>query len=138
MPQHRRPIWKAVLVAPIVAPLAITAAMAWESIAASGFSGFRDVPIVALFLFAFGLPLSYIVMLTLALPYVLWLRSRNWLTWVPVCAGSVALGATIWTVYWQMSLRPPALLQTLVVGAFIGLIVGVVFCWAAGCRLRPE
>ena len=133
MTDHRQPIWKAVLVAPVAAPLAITAWAAWESVTASGIAGFRDIPIAALFVFAFGLPISYIAMLVLGLPYILWLRSRNMLTWLPVYAGSALLGAIVWSGYWQMSLRPPSLLKTLPVGASIGLLVGILFCWVARC-----
>jgi len=133
MTEHRKPIWKAVLLAPIAAPLAITVWMAWESVSLNGVSGLRDVPIAALLLFAFGLPISYIAMLALGLPYVLWLRSRNLLTWIPVYLGATLLGAIVWSGYWQMSRHPPSLLHTLPVGAAIGLFVGVVFCWAAGC-----
>ena len=133
MTEHRQPIWRAALVAPVAAPLAITVAMAWESVSVSGIAGLGDVPIAALFFFAFGLPISYIAMLVCGLPYVLWLRSRNWLTWVPVYVGSALLGSIVWAGYWQMSLRPPSLPKTLVVGAGIGLVVGVVFCWLACC-----
>jgi hypothetical protein len=107
--------------------------MAWESVSVNGIAGLRDVPIAALFFFAFGLPISYVAMLVLGLPYVLWLRSHNWLTWVPVYVGSALLGSAIWTGYWQMSLRPPSLLKTLPVGAVIGLLVGILFCWVARC-----
>ena len=133
MKENRRPIWKAVLVAPVAAPLAITAWAAWESVSVSGIAGLRDVPVAALFLFAFGLPISYIAMLVLGLPYVLWLRSRNQLTWHPIYAGSALLGAAVWSGYWQMSFHPPSILQTLPIGAVIGLLVGVVFCWVAHC-----
>jgi len=133
MTENRRPIWKAVLVAPVAAPLAITAWAAWESVSVSGVAGLGDVPIAALFFFAFGLPISYIAMLVLGLPYVLWLRSRNLLTWGPVYAGATLLGAIVWSGYWQMSLRPPSLLKTLPVGAVIGLLVGILFCWVARC-----
>jgi hypothetical protein len=133
MTQQRQPVWKAVAIAPAAAPLAITAGVAWDLVSVSGVEGLRDLPIAALFFFAVGLPISYFAMLILGLPYVLWLRSRNWLTWLPVYVGSAALGAVVWSGYWQMSLRPPRLPQTLALGAVIGLVVGVVFCWIAGC-----
>lgn len=133
MTGHRQPILKAALVSPVVVPLVLTAWGAWESISVGGIAGLRDVPIAALFLFAFGLPISYTAMLVLGLPYLLWLRSRNWLTWIPVYAGATLLGAAVWAGYWQMSLRPPSLLKALPVGAGIGLVVGIVFCWLAGC-----
>ena len=133
MTGHRQPIWKAVLVAPVAAPLAITAWAAWQSVSVSGITGLSDVPIAALFFFTFGLPISYIAMLVIGLPYVLWLRSRNLLTWLPVYAGAALLGAIVWCGYWQMSLRPPSILKTLPVGAAIGLLVGILFCWVARC-----
>ena len=133
MTASRHPVWKGVLVAPLAAPLAVTAATAWESISLNGVAGFRDLPVAALFLFAFGLPISYIAMLALGLPYVLWLRSRNWLGWAPVYAGAAFFGAAVWAGYWQMSYQPPSLLKTLPVGAAIGLLVGVLFCWVAHC-----
>jgi hypothetical protein len=133
MTDRRQPIWKAVLVAPVAVPLAITAWAAWESVSVSGIAGLRDVPIAALFFFAFGLPISYIAMLLLGLPYLLWLRSRNLLTWAPVCVGAALLGAIVWCGYWQLSLSPPSFLKTLLVGAVIGLLVGIVFCWVARC-----
>ena len=133
MTENRQPIWKAILVSPVAVPLVLTAWVAWESISISGIAGLRDVPIAALFLFAFGLPISYIAMLVLGLPYLLWLRSRNWLTWIPVYTGATLLGAAVWAGYWQMSMHPPSLLKALPVGAGIGLVVGIVFCWVAGC-----
>ena len=133
MTVQRRPILNAVLVAPVAAPLAIAAWVAWESVSLGGIDGLRDASIAALLIFAFGLPISYIVMLILGLPYVLWLRSRNLLTWVRVYAGATLLGAIVWSGYWQMSLRPTSLLETLPVGAVIGLLVGILFCWAARC-----
>jgi hypothetical protein len=131
MTQHRQPVWKASIVAPIAAPLAITVATAWDLVLVSGFAGLRDIPLAAFLFFAFGLPISYAVMLVVGLPYVLWLRSNDRLTWIPVCTGSAALGSTVWAGYWQMSLRPPPLGPTLATGAVIGLVVGVVFCWVA-------
>ena len=133
MTASKQPILKAALIAPVAAPLAITVAMAWDSVSLSGMSGLRDMPIEALFFFAFGLPISYIAMLVLGLPYLLWLRSRNWLTWAAVYVGAAFLGAVVWTGYWQMSLRPPSLVKTLPVGSAIGLLVGILFCWVARC-----
>jgi hypothetical protein len=133
MTEHRQPIWKAALVAPVAAPLAITAWAAWESISVNGIAGLGDVPIAALLFFVAGLPISYIIMAVLGLPYLFWLRARNLLTWIPVYAGGSLLGALVWSGYWQMSLRPPSLLATLPVGALIGLLVGILFCWVARC-----
>jgi hypothetical protein len=67
------------------------------------------------------------------LPYVLWLRSRNRLSWAPVYTGATLLGAALWVGFWQQSMHPPALFTRLLSGAILGLLVGVVFCWAARC-----
>ena len=133
MSDHQRPIWKAVLVAPIAAPLALTAWAAFESVSLNGVAGFCDIPIAALVLFGFGLPISYIAMVVLGLPYVLWLRSRNLLSWVPVYSGAALLGSIVWSGYWQLSYHPPSLIKTAPTGGAIGLLVGILFCWVAGC-----
>jgi hypothetical protein len=122
-----------VLVAPAVVPLAITVEIAWESISASGLAGLQDAAYAAILVFAFGLPISYAIMLVFGLPYVLWLRSRNRLSWAPVYTGATLLGAALWVGFWQQSMHPPALFTRLLSGAILGLLVGVVFCWAARC-----
>ena len=138
MTVNRKPIWKAVLVAPLAAPLSIAFVAAWESVSLSGLSGLQDVPVAALFFFLFGVPISYGVMLILGLPYLVWLRSKGWLTWVPVCAGAAVLGAAAWSGYWQLSLRPPSLASTIPIGALLGLVVGVAFSLAAGLTIRSS
>ena len=137
MTQHKQPVWKAVLVAPIAAPFAVTAAAAWEVVAVSGLPGLRDVPLAALFFFAFGLPISYAAMLVFGLPYVLWLRASDRLTWAYVCVGAIVLGSLTWTSHWQLSYHPPSAPKSIAIGAAIGLLVGVVFCLVLGLTGRP-
>lgn len=127
MTANKPSIWKATLIAPMGVPLAVTFAVAWEAVSNFGFSGLRDVPATMLLIFLFGLPISYGAMLLLGMPYLLWLRSRGRLTWLPVCLGAAALGAAIWAGYWQLSARPPSLARTVPVGALIGLFVGIIF-----------
>jgi hypothetical protein len=124
-------IWKAALIAPLGVPLSITFSIVWESVAHLGLSGLRDVSIAILFVFLFGLPISYGIMLLLGLPYLFWLRSRGWLTWMFVCIGAVVLGAAMWAGYWQLSLSPPPLTRTIPAGALIGFVVGVIFSLVA-------
>jgi hypothetical protein len=138
MTQQMQPVRKAVLVAPISAPLAVTGAMAWEAVAVSGVAGFRDVPLAALIVFAFGLPISYAAMLVFGLPYVLWLRAGNRLNWIYVCIGAAVLGSVTWTSCWHFGYRPPSVPKSLAIGAAIGLLVGVVFCWVAGLKIRSR
>ncbi|MCR6494845.1 hypothetical protein LJB71_00325 [Thermomonas sp. S9] len=124
-------IWKAALIAPLGVPLSITFAVAWEALSNFGVYGLRDLPVAMLFVFLFGLPISYGAMLLFGLPYLLWLRSRGWLTWAFVCIGAAVLGSAIWVGYWQLSLRPPSLARTIPVGAMIGLVVGIIFSLTA-------
>ena len=124
-------IWRAALIAPLGVPLSITVAAAWEAVSNFGLSGLRDLPVTMLFVFLFGLPISYGAMLLIGLPYLMWLRSKGWLTWVFVCLGAAVLGSAIWAGYWQLSLRPPSLTRTIPVGALIGLVVGIIFSLVA-------
>jgi len=128
---NKTSLWKAALIAPLGVPLSITFAAAWESISNFGLSELRDLPAAMLLVFLFGLPISYGAMLLFGLPYLLWLRSKGWLTWVFVCMGAAVLGAAIWAGYWQLSLRPPSLTRTIPVGVLIGLVVGVIFSLVA-------
>jgi hypothetical protein len=124
-------IWKPALVAPLGAPLAITLAMAWESVSNFGISGLRDLPAAMLFVFLFGLPISYIAMLLLGLPYLMWLRSKGWLSWLSVCMGAAVLGSAIWATAWGFGRQPQPLTHTIPIGALIGLVVGVIFSLVA-------
>ena len=132
------PIWKAVLLAPLGVPLSIALSAAWDSVSNSGFPGLRDLPATVLLVFLFGLPVAYGAMLLFGVPYVLWLRAKGWLNWVFVCTGAGFLGAVIWTGYWQLSFHPPPLARTVLVGALIGLVVGVIFCLVARLPGRAE
>lgn len=124
-------IWKAALVAPLGVPLSITLSIVWDSVSQLGPAGLRDVPVAVLLVFLLGSPVSYAVMLLVGAPYLLWLRSRGWLTWCFVCTGAAVFGAAAWACYWQLSLSPPPLTRTIPSGALIGLVVGVIFSLVA-------
>ncbi len=71
--------------------------------------------------------------LLLGLPYVLWLRSRNALTWLNVCLGSAAVGALAmavlsWAMVWN---NPVPGAWSYLLGAGLGLAGGVGFCLGA-------
>lgn len=129
-------IWKGALIAPLGGPLSMTLALTWDAAASEGLKGLHDLHFAVLFIFAFGLPISYGAMLVLGLPYLLWLRSKDRLTWIPVCAGAVLLGLVVWLAFLYSGLRPEALLHTVPFGALIGLAVGVLFCLTAKLRMR--
>lgn len=127
MTANKSSLWKAAFVAPLGVPLSITFAAGWEAVSNFGLSGLRDLPATMLLVFFFGLPISYGVMLLFGLPYIMWLRSKGWLTWVFVCVGASVLSSIVWAGYWQLSLRPPPFAHTIPVGMLIGLVVGVIF-----------
>lgn len=129
-------IWKPALVAPLGAPLAITLTMAWESVLNFGIFGLRDLPAAMLFVFLFGVPISYIAMLLLGLPYLMWLRSKGWLSWLSVCMGAAVLGSAIWAAAWGFGRQPQPLTHTIPIGALIGLVVGVIFSLVANLPKR--
>lgn len=124
-------IWKPALIAPLGVPLAITLAMAWEAVSNFGIPGLRDLPAAMLFVFLFGVPISYIVMLLLGLPYLMWLRSKGWLSWMSVCIGAAVLSSLIWSAAWGFGRQPQPLIHTIPIGALIGLVVGVIFSLVA-------
>lgn len=120
-------IWRPALIAPLGAPLSITLVMAWEAVSNFGLLGLRDLPASILFVFLFGLPISYIAMLLFGMPYLLWLRSKGWLSWVSVCLGAAVLGSAIWAAAWGFGRHPQLLMRTVPVGAIVGLVVGIIF-----------
>jgi hypothetical protein len=133
MTRDRHKLWRAALIAPISAPLAISAVFVWELVTNSQVSQPQDVFVAVGFVFAFGLPISYAAMLLLGMPYIIWLRSINRLRGILVCAGSLTIGAAVWTAYLQLSVPPSSVLETAPVGAIIGLLVGIIFCQVARC-----
>lgn len=139
MKQHSRPIWIPFIFSPLAVPISISVAAALESLSVSGISGLGDLPVAAFFFFfLFGLPISYAAMLLFGLPYILALRHFKKLTAIWVCLGSTIIGAAAWTAYWQLSLRPPLLVNSISIGAVLGLIVGLVFCLVGGITLRSS
>ena len=133
-----QPIWKAVVVAPWAAPMVLSLGAAWQLFSVGGADDLAGLPLVAFFFFLFGVPISYGAMLVLGLPYLLWLRSRGWLSWLTVCMGSIAIGCITWVGYWHFSLRPPPILESVAIGAGVGLAVGVAFSLVAGLTMRSS
>lgn len=136
MTANKPSIWKAILVAPLGVPLSIFFVIAWEAVSNFGISGLRDLPATMPLTLIFGLSVSYGVMLLFGLPYLIWLRSKGWLTWVFVCIGAAIIGSVVWTGYWQLSPRPPPLARTIPIGALIGLIVAIMFSLVAKLPAR--
>lgn len=132
-----KPIWRAALVAPLAAPFILTLAPTLLALPEHGLSAFQGIQFIAFFFFLFGLPISYLGMFALGMPYVLWLRSRGRLTWRPVCLGAAVIGSVVLSGYSQLDLASPALhFGTIAFGAAAGLAVSIVFCLLARIQIR--
>ena len=87
----------------------------------------------ALMVLAISFAVACVPTLLLGLPYVLWLRTHNALTWRNVClgaalVGSVAMAVLTWAVTWN---NPLPGLSAYLIGAGLGLAGGVAFCLGA-------
>lgn len=120
--------WKAVLVAPLAVPVALCI---W--IAATWHMDLRqaDFYLAVGVVLVVGLVCGAIAMAVLGLPYLLWLRAKDRLSWLAVCAGSTLAGIGMAAPFWTQVSRQSAL-ESALIGTGAGLLVGVVFCLAAG------
>jgi hypothetical protein len=128
--QHKRPIWLGVLSGALAPPIVLIGIIL--------FSG-SDLPSATEVLSTVGLaylvafPVALAAMLVLGLPFVLWLRSKNSLNVLSVCAGASLIGAFSFTlltviVRWDHQFE----LVQLLYGAGFGLLSGIAFCIGAG------
>jgi hypothetical protein len=140
--QHSRSLWVAILVAPLVAPVAYTL---WELVVALFMGGAKDHDLllvmasVLMMSFALVLLASYIAALIFLLPLVLWLRTRGTLTTAHVCVGSALAGLITGAAFpailgfgWRW------VLQFSVYGVFLSLLSGICLCFVAGITTRPS
>ena len=129
--QHKRPLWLGVLLASLALATCISVVALISQSRAPSFTqlvgGLGAV-------FAVAVPVSLVAMLCFGLPFVLWLRSRNALNSVYVCAGAALIGAATfalfgWWLTWDHRLPGVSLL---LFGAGIGIVSGVAFCVGSG------
>jgi len=71
--------------------------------------------------------------LLLGVPYILWLRSRNAISWPSICLGSILVGALAmaaltWAITWSNPVPGPS---AYLMGAALGLAGGLAFCIGA-------
>jgi len=138
MSQHRRPIWFAVLVTPWAIPIAIVLWSIFAVLFTEGVSGLKDWPVLFAFL-VFILPVTYVAMLIIGLPYVLWLRGRGALTFPLVCIGAVLAAIVVVPVFgWLTGPHIPPSGASILLSSALGLLSGLVFCIAAGITIRPS
>lgn len=139
--QHSRPLFLGAICGAI-APVLLLAGLLMMS------SDRVVVPVVLVFLIA--LPLTLCASVVLGIPLALWLRSKGWLTALPVCAVGLVVGAIAMASFnYQINHFPQMNDQSLagwiawnsakrgiVPGAILGAVSAVAFCIGAGIRLR--
>jgi len=84
----------------------------------------------ALIFWAISFAFAGVPTLLIGLPYILWLRSRNSITWGNICLGSAIVGSlTFAALTGAITWSNPT--PGLLVGAGLGLAGGLAFCLAA-------
>ena len=138
--QHSRPIWLATVLSPWVAPLAFALWYAYGPFSPDGpnrsiyWGSFATMLPIALI---FVLPASYVATCVFGLPWVLWLRRRGLLTWLPVCAGAAVTGAFTTMLYGAVASTSALQPLFLLLGFSLGVLCGVSYCLVAGITIRP-
>lgn len=134
--QNRSIIWGLVLAA--LAPGACT--LSYALLLGGKGDGIASLLSGALLALAISLVFSAVPILLLGAPYILWLRSRNALTWINVCLGSTIAGAlTLAGLIWTMTFEnrvPDA--GTYLLGAGLGFASGIAFWFGANAAYAPQ
>ena len=86
-----------------------------------------------LMVLAISFAVAAIPTLLLGLPYILWLRSSDAVTWRNICLGAMFVGSLAMAVMtWAMTSNNPVPgLSAYLLGAALGLAGGVAFCVGA-------
>ena len=123
----KRPFWLGVAVAPWAAPVALLIAGVTGMLATDGARGASDWQFAAGILLSIGLPISYLAMGVLGVPYLIWLQRVGRFTWAYICAGGVGIGAVAFPValHFVTGASSPELAFP---GAGFGLLSGLAFC----------
>jgi hypothetical protein len=127
----KRPLWLGVALAPWAPPAALFFAGVAGALATDGARGASDWQFAAGLFIAFGLPISYLAMVALGLPYLIWLRRVRRFTWFYICTGGVGIGAVTFpaTLHVVTGASSPALAFP---GAGLGLLSALAFCAVTG------
>ena len=128
----RRPIIVGALVAPLGGPPALLLYQLISDSISQGRIGLHYLPAILLIYLVFGVPVAYISMAVLGLPYVTWLSRTGRLTWLSVCVGAAALGTFAFpTALWLLSKTSQPSFESMIGGGFAGLVCGGLFCVVA-------
>ena len=108
------------------------------------------IPVLLVVLVAF--PVSLAASVLFALPYAMWLRSKGWLSAIPLCVAGLVIGAIVMATFnYQMNYWPQMNDQSLAgwiawnsaqkgaaSGAALGAISAAAFCMGAGIKIRSN
>ncbi|WP_243039796.1 hypothetical protein [Dyella sedimenti] len=139
----RRPIWLAIVITPLLTPLAFFLAYVTYFVA-MGYNrpGLSWGGALA-FMYLFGVPVGYVAIATLGWPWIASLVRWRKLTVGYVCGGSCIIGmfafflfATLISGNKQFALSGTA--QQLATGLVLGLLSGLIFCVVAGVPYKPR
>lgn len=139
--QHSRPLFLGVLFSALVPALMIYLILMTSA---------EKIIIPVLPAFLITLFVSLTASVVVGLPFALWLRSRGWLTAIPICSAGLIFGAIVMaSLNYQANYWPQMNDNSLAVwiawssakkGAIFGAILGVIsaaaFCFGAGIRIR--
>jgi hypothetical protein len=125
------------LLAPLVAPLAFFCVMMVLSVVRDGAAlGLHNWQAGILFVTVFILPVSYVAMWVVGIPYIYWLRSICHLSILNVSMGALVFGViAAWIFQWIGKANPldmVALGHGALFGAPLSLSVALAFCWIVG------
>jgi hypothetical protein len=139
----RRPIWLALVITPLLTPLAFFLAYASYFFAA-GYNrpGLSWAGSLA-FMYLFGVPLGYLAIGILGWPWVTKLIQWQKLTVGYVCGGACVIGMGAFLAFAalikgrnEFSLN--GVPQQIAIGLLIGLLAGLIFCAIAGIPIKSR
>ena len=137
----KRSILLGAFVAPLSAPFIIALWVVAQQIIANGRWSSGDSIYLSL-IFLIGTPVAFAAVWCAGLPLVLFLRSRNALSSVALCASSLLLGPITMMAFMSIIGGTPSglarCMSLLGLGALLGLSVAVIFCALSGIPFRPR
>jgi hypothetical protein len=135
--QHQRSLWRGGLIAPWIVPLGVPILYLFTEFFSEG-AGSPTLSNASQLIFAFvlfGVPFTYFVTFVFLVPMALWLRAKNSLSSILLCAWCAILGpATMFTYGSFLNSRGLSFVEVLT-GVGYGLITGIAFCTLSGVRL---
>ncbi len=129
----RRSIWLGAVIAPLAAPLTLATIGFGSDLFRRGSSALDGWQGSLMLVVLAGLPIAYLIMFLLGVPYILWLQRRGCLGWLSVCWGAAIVGGIGMPLAIRLlfsSAQPYA--TNVVTGAAVGLLCGVAWCATTG------